>query len=591
MPKRVWADLPQRTLRFSVGILLLSASFFPTAQAQTVTQADPEAAVETGAADRKAGTAERFMAVAAHPAAAEAAEDILARGGSAIDAAIAAQMILTLVEPQSSGIGGGGFLVHWDPAARDIATYDGRETAPGTATPQRFQDADGNPRPWPEVVPGGLSVGVPGLVPMLALAHADHGVLPWVELVKPAITLADAGFPVSPRLNGLLTRLGPDFFLPKARAYFFDADGAPRPVGHILKNPDLANTLRSIALSGGKAMREGGIAQDIVLAVKAARVNPGDMTLADLAGYEAKRRPAACSAFRGRQVCGMGPPSSGGLTVGMILGLLDRFPPTDDPALALHRRIEAEKLAYADRGRYMADEDFVWVPSLGLTDPAYLAGRSMMIDDRKAKPPAEPGTPPGAIALRPLDASAETPGTTHLSIVDAEGRAVALTSSIESAFGSRLMVRGFLLNNQLTDFSFRDSRDGEPIANRVEAGKRPRSSMAPTIVLGPDGLEIVTGSPGGSRIIGYVVKSVTALIDDGLTPAAAAALPNVTNRNGSKTAVEPELAGPIKSALEDLGHVLDERAQTSGLHIIQRLPDGRLVGGADPRREGIVLGE
>ena len=576
----------------TVGAIAQTTTSQTTTSQTATSQADPEAASAVSDTGRKSGTAERYMAVVAHPMAGDAAGEILSRGGSAVDAAIAAQMVLTLVEPQSSGIGGGGFMLHWDPAATDLTTYDGRETAPAAATPQRFQDAEGKSRPWPEVVPGGLSVGVPGLVPMLAMAHDRHGALPWAELIQPAIDLAKAGFPVSPRLNGLLARFGPEFFLPKARSYFFDAEGAPHPVGHILKNPGLAETFRVIAEKKGDAFRTGSIAQDIVIAVKAAPVNPGDMTMGDLAGYRAIQRPAACASFRLRQVCGMGPPSSGGLTVGMILGMLDGFAASENRQLSLHYQIEAERLAYADRDRYMADEDFFPVPSLGLTDPRYLAERAKQISKHQAmRGQAKPGVPPGAAGLFPQDQSGDESGTTHLSIVDGQGRAVSMTTSIESAFGSRLMVRGFLLNNQLTDFSFADQADGAPIANRVEAGKRPRSSMAPTMVLGHGGLQLVTGSPGGSRIIGYVVKSVTGIIDDGLSPAEAAARPNVTNRNRKTTTVDPSLSPRLRDQLEKRGHSLTIQEQTSGLHMIQVLADGTLVGGADPRREGVVVGE
>jgi len=553
-------------------------------------------------------TARHHMIVAANPLAAAAGHEMLRAGGGAVDAAIAAQMVLGLVEPQSSGLGGGGFLLHWGAAARKVTSWDGRETAPAAARPDRFLDS-GRPIPFGRAVKSGLSVGVPGLVAMLEAAHARHGRLPWAQLFEPAIRLAETGFAVSPRLAQLLAATPPATFSPEARAYFYDGAGRPRPVGHVLANPRYTETLRLVQKERAAALRAGPLAEAIVAAVASARP-AGDMTLVDLAGYTARERPAHCGPYRGVQVCAMGPPSSGAHAVLQTLGMLDRFPLVQGRAgrldtHALHLIAEAEKLAYADRDHYLADPDFM-APPAGLLDAGYLAARARLIVPHRAMGEAVPGDPAGTRASLGRDASGESSGTTHLSIVDGEGNAVSLTSSIEGAFGSGLMAGGFLLNNQLTDFSF-DPADatGRPIANRVEAGKRPRSSMTPTLILGADGrLSAVLGSPGGSRIILYVVKAVVALVDWRLDPAEAAALANLGSRGG---AVEIERPGWLRLAaagwplaeaplawhairLRAYGHRVVPDTMTSGLAIIARR-DGRLEGGADPRREGVALGD
>lgn len=539
-------------------------------------------------------TATEFMVAAANPHAAEAGIRILEQGGSAVDAAIAVQVMLGLVEPQSSGIGGGAFMLRFDAAHGDIVTYDGRETAPSAATPDLFVTGAGEPMAFWDAVVGGRSVGVPGTLRMLELAHRQHGKLPWALNFEPAIALAERGFPVSPRLHSLIAG---DEHLKRhtaARDYFHTADGGPLPVGHILRNSAYADTLRAIAEGGADAFYSGEIARDIVAAVRGATGNPGLLSEADLATYRAKARPPVCIDYRGHRVCGMGPPSSGGLTVGMILGLLERFdisamPPNS--ADAEHLFIEAARLAYADRALYMADADFVSVPTAGLLDRGYLRDRSRVIDAGRSMGEAGPGEPPRRrTERRAPDSALELPSTSHFSIVDGEGNAVSMTTSIESAFGSRLMVRGFLLNNQLTDFSFRPEVDGRPVANRVEPGKRPRSSMAPTIVLGPNGrLRLAVGSPGGSRIINYVARSVIGVLDWSLDIQAAVSLPHVVSRNGVVDLEAGTAAADLRSALEERGHEIRVRDLTSGLHGIAATGDG-LSGGADPRREGIALG-
>jgi gamma-glutamyltranspeptidase/glutathione hydrolase len=555
---------------------------------------EPEAA--SGRQAKALARAERHMVSSANPHASEAGREMLRRGGSAVDAAIAAALVLNLVEPQSSGIGGGGFVVYYDAASKALATYDGRETAPAAARPERFM-AEGEPMAFGDAVRSGLSVGVPGLVRLLEHVHGKHGRLPWREVLAPAIRLAREGFEVSPRLHLLLTWFGPDHFAPAARAYFFTSNGSPWPVGYRLANPEFAKTLEQIAEHGAAAFYGGAVADAIVAAVGEGRGRSGDMTREDLAGYRVVERPAICTPYRGKRICGMGPPSSGAIAVGATLALIE---PLDGiggraaagSALALHLLAEAERLAYADRDRYIADPAFVTVPA-GLLDAGYLAERRKLIDPARAMKPPAAGTPPGMAApTRGADATVERGGTTHLSVIDAEGNAAAMTATIEGAFGSGLWASGFLLNNELTDFSFRAvDGQGRAIANRVEAGKRPRSSMAPTIVLdAAGGVEAVLGSPGGNRIPLYVVKALVALIDWGMDAAEAAALLNAGSRGGT---FEIEIAGDaIWPALQmkALGHVVQPDLMTSGLHIVTRR-NGILEGGADPRREGVAVGD
>jgi gamma-glutamyltranspeptidase/glutathione hydrolase len=540
--------------------------------------------------------ANRHMVVAAEPLAAEAGREILRQGGSAADAAIATELVLGLVEPQSSGLGGGAFLVYWDAKTRSLATFDGREAAPAAAKPDRFM-RNGKPMPFETAVLSGLSVGVPGLLRTLEAVHKKYGKLPWASLFAPAIKLAENGFPVSQRLNVLLNESRPDKFAPAAQAYFFDENGKPPEQGKLLKNPRYAETLKAIAERGADAFYSGPIADAIVKAVNQASSIPGDMTAADLSGYVAKERDPICVTYRARQVCGMGPPSSGELTVGTVLKLIEPFPQVQTAAAlmtppALHIIAEAEKLAFADRNRYIADPDFVAVPS-GLTDDKYLAERRRLISPTKSIDKAKPGLPPG-LAKKTFgkDFTNEVPGTTQVSIIDDDGNALSMTATIESAFGSHLWASGFLLNNELTDFSFRPVDDhGNAVANAVAGGKRPRSSMAPTIVLDSQGTpEIVTGSPGGSQIILYVVKTLVGMLDWGLDPQQAAALPNFGSEGGPFL-IEylPSYVWPAFE-LTSYGHAITNMTMTSGVHTIMR-KDGHLEGGADPRREGVALGD
>ena len=553
-------------------------------------QAEPEAA--TRHIIKNSFHAKHHLVVAANPHASRAGRDILRLGGSAIDAAIAVQMVLNLVEPQSSGIGGGGFLLHWDQRVGRLTSFDGRETAPRSAKPNRFMK-DGKPQKFKTAVIGGLSVGTPGLLRMLEKAHKQYGRLPWQQLFQPAIHLAKKGFKVSPRLNGLLKKQDPTRFGVQARDYFFDKSGTPRAVGHLLKNPRFAEILEAIALKGADYFYSGKQADLIAKNIQNSHGNKGDLTSLDLENYRAIERAPICVSYRSYNICGMGPPSSGMLTLGQILKLIEPFDLGKQPLnkRALHLISEASKLAYADRNRYMADHDFVQIP-LGLLAPPYLSKRSSLIKADQSMGKAKPGNPPSRKNLYGKDATKENKGTTHISIIDNAGNAVSMTSSIEGAFGAHLMVSGFLLNNELTDFSFRPKdKQGHPVANRVEALKRPRSSMAPTMIFDRQGrLHMVVGSPGGSRIILYVLKTIIGHIDWGLDANALVQLPNFGSRNGPLELEKAFGAEKIAASLHALGHKTRISPMTSGVHLILRQHDG-YVGAADPRREGVALGD
>ena len=574
---------------FVLAFLALSC---PLAAAQ-----DTPPEVSTGWTSKSPVTAKHWMVVAANPLAVEAGSRILKQGGSAVDAAIAVQLVLGLVEPQSSGLGGGAFMLVHDGKAGRLVAYDGRETAPAAATPDRFMQ-DGKPMTFFAAVVGGKAVGVPGVVRLLEAAHRRHGRLKWAALFAPAIALAERGFAVSPRLHALIAAER-HLTQPRAHAYFYTVEGKPLPVGTMLVNPAYAATLRRIAEGGADAFYGGDIARDIVATANGHPTNPGDLTLADLAGYEVKVRDAVCGTYRSYRVCGMPLPSSGGLTVLQMLKILEPFDlRAMGPASfwSVHYVSEAGRLAFADRGVYMADPAF-FTPPEGLLDDAYLRSRSALIRPDASMGVAGPGTPPEKLPASQRvalgrDNALDVPSTSHLSIVDKYGNAVAMTTTIESGFGSRLMTQGgFLLNNQLTDFSFVPTEQGKPVANRVEAGKRPRSSMAPTIVYDRFGrVAIVAGSPGGSAIINYVAKTLLAIIDWDLDPQAAVALPNFGSRNGPTELERNTPLVALEPRLKALGAPVWITDHTSGLHVIQRTKDG-WVGGADPRREGIARGE
>ena len=602
----------------------------PVTQPATRPMLEPSA----GRTDQAGRWAERSMVVAAHPLAAQAGRAILAEGGSAVDAAVAVQAVLTLVEPQSSGIGGGLFLVHHD--GHSVQTWDGRETAPAAATPDLFV-RDGRPLPFLQAVVGGRSVGTPGALRALELAHAAHGRLAWARLFEPAIRLAQDGFPISARLHATIRDHGGESLRadPEAAAYFFDAAGAPKAVGTRLRNPALAQLLRDVAARGSSAFYEGPIARDIVAKVRGHAVNPGSLSLADLAGYRARERAPLCFDHRSWRICGMGPPSSGALAIGQMLGLLAApgvadiraEPPRPGPAgleltpQAVHLFSEAGRLAYADRDRFVADTDFVPLPggdATALLSPAYLARRAALIGERSVGR-AQPGAPVAGLAAQADDRSPELLSTSHVVIVDGLGHAVSMTTTIEYIFGARLMVRGFLLNNQLTDFSFvpdecplaaawqrrppegvNASRGGPsirceggvPVANRVEAGKRPRSSMAPLLVFDRavgGAPMLIVGSPGGASIINYVAKALVATLDWGLDAQQALALPNFGSRNGPTELELGRVSPELVREMQARGHTVVQAPMTSGLQAIQRrLRDGRPAwfGATDPRGEG-----
>lgn len=537
---------------------------------------------------------DRWMISAANPYAVEAGAKILAKGGSAADAMVAVQSVLGLVEPQSSGIGGGAFLVWFDAKTQQVTTLDGRETASRHVTSRLFQDKAGQPQKFYDAVVGGKSVGVPGTPALMLAAHKRWGKRDWPDLFESAISLARSGFTVSPRLSMLVARDQKRLSRFSNTASYFYPGGKPVTAGHMLKNPDYARTLRTLASDQGASFYQGEIARDIVDTVQSAAGNPGRLDLHDLSEYRVKERPAVCMAYRGLDVCGMGPPSSGGLTVGQILGMLEGYDlPGMGPESADAWRLigDASRLAFADRGRYMADSDYVPVPVKGLLDKDYLKSRAALLKRKDALDTVAPGNPPFDTALLFADDdSLEMPSTSHISIVDHDGNALSMTTTIENAFGSRLMTKGgFLLNNEMTDFSFQAYRNGVPIANRVESGKRPRSSMAPTIILKDGKPYLVIGSPGGSRIIGYVTKAIIAYVDWGMTVQQAVSMPHLINRFGTFDLEAGTNAETLADPLSSTGFTVKSRGLNSGLHAIAITENG-LEGGADPRREGIALG-
>nr|WP_306268516.1 gamma-glutamyltransferase [Pararhizobium sp. IMCC3301] len=535
-----------------------------------------------------------WMISTANPVASEAGAAVLRGGGNAIDAMVAVQLMLGLVEPQSSGLGGGAFLLYWDAANKRLTTFDGRETAPMAATPTLFQDETGQPLKFFDAVVGGRSVGVPGTPLLLEAVHGRYGSLPWATLFDSVISLAEAGFKVSPRLAASIAadqeRLAR---FEDTKAYFFRNDGMPLQAGDARTNAAYAETLRMLSTQGTDIFYKGSIAEEIINVVQSAPGNPGVLSMSDLASYRLKERAPVCVDYRGYDVCGMGPPSSGALTVGQILGTLRAYDlkglgPNSPQAWRLIG--DASRLAFADRGRYMADSDFVPMPTKGLIADGYLANRGVLLRENRLED-VTPGEPAFDHALYQADdASIELPSTSHFVIRDSAGNVVSMTTTIENGFGSRLMAGGFLLNNELTDFSFKTHQNGYPIANRVEPGKRPRSSMSPTIVMKSGVPYLAVGSPGGSRIIGYVAKTLIAHIDWGLSLQAAINLPNLVNRFGTYDLELGTAAESLGPALEALGYKVDARDLNSGLQGI--LIDGdKLRGGADPRREGIVIGE
>ncbi len=573
-----------------IAVALAAAAVLATACAPKA-----PAILPTRGAANPAAPVRHFMAAAAHPLAADAGRAILARGGNAIDAAIAMQMVLNLVEPQSSGIGGGGFLLYYGAATKTVTAYDGRETAPADVSDDMFLKPDGTPKEFFAAAVGGGAVGVPGLLAMLAMAHGDHGRLPWRDLFAPAIRLAENGFPVSPRLQGLIAGDAHLRTFPSTARYFFHADGSPLAVGETLKNPQLAESLRAVAEGGAAAFYNGRLARDIVAAVHGVSVNPGRLQESDFSAYRTKRREALCRPYRAWRICGMPPPSSGGTTLLEALGLLEGFDIgglAPESAQSVHLMAEASRLAFADRNRYLGDPDFVFAPVDLLLARRYLDGRARLISPDRAAPTVRPGSLAAAGVPR-NEAAADWPAssTTHMSAVDVEGNAIAFTSSIEAEFGSRLMVDGFLLNNELTDFSFRPIVDGRPAANRPAPGKRPLSSMAPTLVFDSEGrFFLSTGSPGGQDIIDYILKALVAILDWKLTAQQAIDLPNFAAKTGPIEIEKGSRLESVKDALEAMGHEVRSEELTSGIQAIQATPGG-YAGAGDPRREGAARGD
>lgn len=578
-------------------ILLMLSLFILISQevrAQSNAPANPEmpTAVQVG----QAAQGRKMMVVTAHPEATRAGMDILSRGGSAVDAAIAVQMVLGLVEPQSSGLGGGGFAVYYDAATKKLFAFDGRETAPAQAGPYLFRGADGKPMEFYQAAIGGRAVGVPGILRMLETMHTSHGFLDWRDLMMPAITLSENGFIVTPRLAEMVDK---DAMKLKnfsaTKLYFFPDAVNPVQVGDRLINPQYAKTLRKIAMEGADGFYKGDIPERIVKAVREDFENPGLLSLEDFEQYKALERKALCGTYRAHKICSVGEPSSGGLSVLIALGILEKF---NLPALgkdnvaSWHLMAEASRMAFADRNFYMADPHYVQSPGALLLSPDYISERAALISQDKPNPKIMPGVPSAWQKVKeaaPEPVSAKPPGTTHISIVDAKGNIVSMTTSIEDSFGSRMMVDGFLLNNQLTDFSFVPEADGKPVANRVEGGKRPRSSMAPIIVFAPNGApKMVVGSAGGSAIIGYILQRIVSVIDWNMDIESAVSAPNIINR-GKKIEMEmgaAELAEPLRK----IGHPVETGDLNSGITAIVFDENGMMTGYADPRREGTAAG-
>ena len=606
--------IPKSCSKLMLAIILLAGALSACALKQTTfNYATPDQPNDPVGYQEKPGWATQGFAVAAaNPLATDAGYQMLKAGGSAIDAAIAVQMVLTLVEPQSSGIGGGAFVLHHD--GKKVEAYDGREVAPSAATDKLFLDLQGKPLPFIEGVVSGLSVGVPGTLSVLETAHKEHGKLPWATLMQPAIQLAEQGFKLSPRLHRAL--LDENYLMndPVAASYFYDTQRKPHPVGFVLKNPELADTLRDIAVRGSLALKQGPVAEALVQKVRQHPTRPGSMTLQDLANYKVKKREPLCfdhdvqTTGKTYQICGFPPPSSGTLAIGQMLGILNNTPagkmlleqglPSSE---WLHFYTEAARLAFADRGQFVGDPDFVSAPGgdwKTMWHPTYLKQRSSLIGAQSMKL-AQPGNPAGPIsAYAPMPAQEEY-GTSHISVVDKHGNALAMTTTIEAVFGSRLMVNsgqgrhgGFLLNNELTDFSFAPTEaKGLPIANRVEAGKRPRSSMSPTLVFEKDTgkLKMTGGSPGGAVIIHYTGKLLIGTLQWGLNTQQAINLPNFSSINGPTILEEKRFPESTIKALQSKGHEVRETPLPSGLQAIEVTPTG-FFGGADPRREGVVMG-
>ena len=586
VPVEITASVPTSV----IGEERAPASHVGGHSAPRIVDLNPEAATRAPTAAGELVYGEDFMISTANGHATRAAKQIMEAGGSVVDAAIAAQLVLGLVEPQSSGIGGGGFALLHRAGSSAVTAYDGRETAPAAARPDRFL-REGQPMDFLDAVDSGLSVGTPGLLRMLEAMHDDLGALPWAAVFEPAIRLAEEGFAVSPRLHALVSASGGLRASPTASSYFYDKQGNAWPVGHVLRNVDYAKVLRQVAEEGAEAFYQGRLARDMVEAV-GGHVAPGDLAEEDLAAYEALRRDALCAEMAAIRYCGMPPPSSGGVAVMQLMGILAHTPMASlrpNSAEAVHYFSEAGRLAFADRDAYIADPAFARVPVYGLLDPDYLASRARLIRPERSMGRAEPGAPPGLEVL-PEDSTLEQPATTHLVVADREGNVVSMTTSVESAFGSKIFVNGYLLNNQMTDFSLQPvDEEGRPLINRIEPGKRPRSSMAPMVVF-KDGRPLMAlGSPGGSAIINYVAKTLVGSLLWGMDLQSAIELPHMGSRNRATELEKGTRLEQAAGTLKAMGHEVRIADFPSGLHGVMWTPDG-LAGAADPRREGVAAG-
>ncbi|ATG58246.1 MULTISPECIES: gamma-glutamyltransferase [Pseudoalteromonas] len=574
---------------FAIGLGVLSLPVL-SKEPTKVEVREPEAT--TSISSKQIVVGDKYMVAAANPYASQAGQQILAKGGSAVDAAIATQLVLTLVEPQSSGIGGGTFMMYYNKANNKLTSFDGRETAPKNANENLFLNKHGKAVKWIEAVVGGRSVGVPGVLHAFANAHKHYGLLPWEQLFKPAIELAEQGFVVSPRLHGLLARqLNPGVMsMPVINEYFYP-NGKLIEAGTVKKNQPLADLYKAIANEGIDAFYKGENAKKMVSAVQNSKIAPGKLSQQDLAQYKSKERDAVCIKYRVYNVCSMAPPSSGGVAVLQILGLLEH---TNISALnpnseqAIHYFSQASRIAFADRNVYMGDPDFTEVPTQALLNKSYIKSRATLITEKDQH--AVAGDPVNYLSYA-QDDSYELPSTSHVSIVDSFGNAVSMTSSIEMAFGSTVMVNGYILNNQLTDFSLSPRKNGKLVANRVEPGKRPRSSMSPVMVFNEDGsLRLVVGSPGGSRIIDYVAQVVVGVLDWNLSMQEAINLPRTTNRNDYTSLEKGTVIESLAPALTSRGHKVRVLDLNSGLHGVE-VKNNKLYGAADPRREGVALSD
>lgn len=572
-------------LRFLQGALVMFAVFCVCFQALAQDFPLPEMATGKGAAIEVTG--ENFMVVSAHPLASRIGNEILSRGGSAADAGIAVQLALGLVEPQSSGLGGGAFALYYDAQTQSLHTFDGRESAPASVGRYLFTGKDGQPMDFDEASIGGRAVGVPGVPRLLETLHGRFGRLSWREIFSPVIGLSQDGFAVTPRLAAMLRAERQNFYADvKTKLVFYPDSSSPLRAGERLRIPDYTNTLRNMALHGADYFYTGEVPEKIIELLRTNRGSVGTMTIEDFSNYQVIERPPVCGMYRGYRVCSMGEPSSGGIALLQILGMVSRFDLNawgkDNPR-SWHVIAEASRLAFADRNAYIADPDFGQTPGVRLIDPDYLAARGALINETTALRRVEAGMPPGWNISMPPDQAVGASGTSHITIIDGYGNILSMTTSIERAFGSHLMAGGFLLNSQLTDFAFTDG-----LANSPAGGKRPRSSMTPVIIFDPAGKPVYAlGSAGGSAIIGYVAQRVIGLIDWDLTPAQAMAMPNIVHRG---RVLEVEADAPIDAEdMQPFGHPVEIRDLNSGLTMIQ-VKGARITGAADPRREGVAIG-